>query len=205
MSRPKPLTGTLADFRDDAAIRALTPEQFEELKAVILAGASWSKVKEWLQGHGLTLGPANVKNVRDKITRAADRLIQRSATLKALREVAEKNGITLTGAALEQAVVSVGDLLDASVDPNSEEGQQLLLQGLSGLTGARSVEIADKRVNQQGKALELATKKFQFNAAAAALKHLPALRKIAADKSLDDQARVDAARRALFGQLPEAA
>ena len=81
-----------------------------------------------------------------RLATAADRLLQKSAALKVLRENAAKQGITLTGAALEQAVLAVGDLLDASVDPTSEEGQQLLLKGLTGLTGARSVEFEAVRV-----------------------------------------------------------
>ena len=198
----KQLTGTKGEFREGSAVRELSDLEFAELKSGIGAGWSFTQVNTWLVGHGKTLGLGNVKNIRDKIAAAADRLLARAATLKALREVAEKNGITLTGAALEQAVVSVGDLLDATVDPSSDEGQQLLLQGLAGLTGARSVEIQDKRVTQQGAALKLATDKFQFDATKQALAMLPQLRKVAADKSLDDRGRIDAARRILFGELP---
>lgn len=142
----KQLTGTKGDFREGSAVRELSDLEFAELKSGIGAGWSFTQVNTWLVGHGKTLGLGNVKNIRDKIAAAADRLLARAATLKALREVAEKSGITLTGAALEQAVVSVGDLLDAAVDPSSEEGQQLLLQGLAGLTGARSVELQAARV-----------------------------------------------------------
>jgi hypothetical protein len=45
--------------------------------------------------------------------------------------------------------------------------------------------------------------KFEFSAAEVALKCLPALRRIQADKSLDDKSRVTEARKALFGVTPE--
>jgi hypothetical protein len=48
--------------------------------------------------------------------------------------------------------------------------------------------------------LQLKRDKFEFDAAAAALKQLPALRQIAADKSLNEQDRLAAVRRRLFGE-----
>lgn len=51
--------------------------------------------------------------------------------------------------------------------------------------------------------IKLRRDRFQFDAAAAALKHLPALRKIQSDKTLDSRGRVNAARQLLFGVTPE--
>lgn len=45
--------------------------------------------------------------------------------------------------------------------------------------------------------------KFEFDAAKAALKCLPQLKAIAADKSLDETTRLDAARKHLFGVTPK--
>lgn len=50
--------------------------------------------------------------------------------------------------------------------------------------------------------IEHEQEKFQFDAARAALKCLPALKAIAADKGLDEPARLDAARKQLFGVTP---
>lgn len=46
---------------------------------------------------------------------------------------------------------------------------------------------------------QLAIDRFQFDAAKAALKHAKELRRIAGDRDLSDDARVDAARKRLFG------
>lgn len=49
----------------------------------------------------------------------------------------------------------------------------------------------------------LARAKFQFDAAREALAKLPELRAIAADKSLDEDAKLKAVREKLFGEVPE--
>lgn len=50
--------------------------------------------------------------------------------------------------------------------------------------------------------LSLAREKFEFDAAKAALKELPALRKIASDNSLNDQDKLTQVRLRLFGSAP---
>ena len=44
---------------------------------------------------------------------------------------------------------------------------------------------------------------FEFDAAEACLKHLPALREIAADNAMDEKAKLIAVRKRLFGSAPE--
>ena len=51
--------------------------------------------------------------------------------------------------------------------------------------------------------IERERERFQFDAARAALKCLPQLKAIAADKSMDEPARLNAARKHLFGVTPE--
>lgn len=60
-------------------------------------------------------------------------------------------------------------------------------------------------VSEARKAIELERERerFQFDAAKAALACLPALRRIQADKALDDKSRVMEARQVLFGVTPE--
>lgn len=62
--------------------------------------------------------------------------------------------------------------------------------------------IAWKKANAQAEELSLAREKFEFDAAKAALKQLPALRKIASDNSLNDQDKLTQVRMALFGSAP---
>ena len=50
--------------------------------------------------------------------------------------------------------------------------------------------------------LKLKRDRFEFSAAEACLKHLPELRAIATTQGLSEQAKIDAIRRRLFGELP---
>ena len=51
--------------------------------------------------------------------------------------------------------------------------------------------------------LEFDIQKFQFNAARAALLHLNRLQQIAADQTIDDEDKVRAARKQMFGVTPD--
>ncbi len=88
----------------------------------------------------------------------------------------------------------------------SEETHRFLVRFLSaqgfgqkdhGLLKFVTVETRKAIENEQEK------EKFQFDAARAALKCLPQLKAIAADKALDEPARLNAARKHLFGVTPE--
>jgi hypothetical protein len=146
-------------IRGDAAENRLPAQAREELAALVNANAPLKQIQSLFDRHGVDLSLQGAARAHHRVKAAADRLLARSATLHALRKLAEKQGITLTGAALEQATVAVGDLLDASVDPGSEEGQQLLLKGLTALTGARSVEIQAERVGVAKGALSVAERR----------------------------------------------
>ena len=138
-------------IRADAAEYKLPEAARAKLAALVAGNAPLKAIQSLFAGHGIELSQTGAARAHHRLAAAADRLLQKSAALKVLRENAAKQGITLTGAALEQAVLAVGDLLDASVDPTSEEGQQLLLKGLTGLTGARAVEV---RATQGNRALD---------------------------------------------------
>ena len=148
--------------RGDAAENRLPAQAREELAALVNANAPLKQIQSLFDRHGVDLSLTGAARAHHRIKAAADRLLQRAATLHALRQLATKQGVTLTGAALEQATVAVGDLLDASVDPGSEEGQQLLLKGLTALTGARSVEIQADRVGVAKGVLAIADRRVKL-------------------------------------------
>jgi hypothetical protein len=87
-----------------------------------------------------------------------------------------------------------------------EETHRFLLRFLAAQGfGTRDHKLIQFVAVEERKAVQLAQEreKFQFDAAQAALACLPALRKIQADKTLDDKSRVTEARKALFGVTPE--
>ncbi len=63
--------------------------------------------------------------------------------------------------------------------------------------------IGLRKLNQSERVLKLEKDKFEFDAAKACLKALPALKAIATDKGLDENERLNAVREKLFGDLPE--
>lgn len=131
-------------LRADAVENKLTVVERDELAAIIAANAPLKEIVGWFESHGFELSIPGAARVHKRLTAAQQRLATRAATIKAMRDVAAKHGITLTEAALDTATSAVGDLLDAQIAPETEEGQQLLLKALTGLTGARSVEVRAK-------------------------------------------------------------
>jgi hypothetical protein len=65
------------------------------------------------------------------------------------------------------------------------------------------IKVEKERVQQSKEELDLQREKFQFDAATACLKHLPRLRSIAANSALDESAKINAVREALFGEIPK--
>jgi hypothetical protein len=62
--------------------------------------------------------------------------------------------------------------------------------------------LLGRKQEMDAASLQLQRDKFQFDAAKAALAQLPALRKIASDKSLDETGKLEQVRLKLFGVLP---
>jgi hypothetical protein len=67
---------------------------------------------------------------------------------------------------------------------------------------SQALKIRDQDLKQSDLALK--RDKFQFDAAKACLKQLPALKAIAGDNSLDQNGKINAIRQKLFGTLPSA-
>lgn len=63
--------------------------------------------------------------------------------------------------------------------------------------------VSLKKVQNKEQTLRLDREKFEFDAAKACLNALPALKAIASDKSLDENAKLTAVREKLFGEVPE--
>jgi hypothetical protein len=130
-----------------------------ELAALVAANAPLKDIVALFASYGHTIPPKTASAAHHRLTAAQQRLANRAATIKAMRDVAARHGVTLTEAALDTATNAVGDLLDAQIAPDTEEGQQLLLKALTGLTGARSVEVSAERVGVAKGALVVAERK----------------------------------------------
>lgn len=67
----------------------------------------------------------------------------------------------------------------------------------------RQNSLGDEKLKLEKEKTKLARDRFEFSAAKAALKHAAQLKLIATDKGLSEQDKINAARKRLFGQVPE--
>jgi hypothetical protein len=79
---------------------------------------------------------------------------------------------------------------------NLKDLAELTRLGLEARHDTRALEIKERDLN-------LRKDKFEFSAAEACLKHLPALRQIGANKGLDERSKIQQIRLRLFGELPQ--
>ena len=148
--------------RSDAKVNELMakiPETMRDEILKIAQNGSLQDLRNFAESVGVDMSLASASRNALKLRAKADQILKRNQAMALVREQAEKAGITLTQAALEQGAIAVGDILDAGSDPTSEEGQKLLLSGLSVLTGVRNSEIAADRVKAAKDALKLAERK----------------------------------------------
>jgi hypothetical protein len=149
---------TRSDAKVNELESKLTPELRDELRRISLNG-SLQDLRNFAESVGVSMSLASASRNALKLRASADRIMKRNEAMDLVRKEAEKAGITLTQAALEQGAIAIGDILDAGSDPTSEEGQKLLLNGLGTLTGIRNTEIAADRVKTARGALALAERK----------------------------------------------
>lgn len=74
---------------------------------------------------------------------------------------------------------------------------------LAMLTDLSNLTLSNRSLDLKEKEISLKRDRFEFDATKAALKQLPALRKIAADNLLSETDKLTKARQLLFGELPE--
>lgn len=194
-------------LRADAVENRLPESGRAELAGLVAVNAPLKDIVALFAKYGQTIPAKTAAAAHHRLTAAQQRLANRAATIKAMREVAARSGITLTEAALDTATNAVGDLLDAQIAPDTEEGQQLLLKALTGLTGARSVEVSAARVSQQGEKLKLdaAAQKLQEEKFCVLLLDRAVLAKAReiADSNAPRAEKIAALRQAYFADVDE--
>ncbi len=179
--------------RGDSKLKVLPParqaELFDHIEAHTL-----HQTKAWLAEDGLNTSIAAISEFREwyQIRRDYSRM--------------EEDALTLAGVLKNQMPELAPEKLQAygealfnimavkKLDPKLYLDMQ---------TAKHNAEMDHKKFDQRERELQLQKDKFEFNAARACLTHLPSLRTIAADTSLDQNAKLQAIRAKLFGQLPE--
>jgi hypothetical protein len=132
------------------------------------------------------------------------------AELRAKREMAEhiaaaaQNGLALSDAA---ATILTKKILDQSIamDEEAEDGIKNTDALSRALSRLRSGDQRARKLAAELRALEQRMRMVEFDAARAALAHARELRALAADRSLDDDARLERVRKILWGDAPQTA
>jgi hypothetical protein len=131
------------------------------------------------------------------------------AELRAKREMAEsitaaaQNGLALSDAA---ATILTRKILDQAIamDEDAEDGVKTADDLSRALARLRSGDQRARQLAAHLRDLEQRMALREFDAARAALAHARELRALAADRSLDDDARLERVRKILWGAAPAA-
>ena len=109
--------------------------------------------------------------------------------------------------AANETVANIREIFSVSMpNASAEETHKFLVNFLTAQGFAsKSEKTLQFATVETRKAIEIQQEreKFEFDASRAALKCLPQLKAIASDKALDEPARLDAARKQLFGVVPK--
>jgi hypothetical protein len=184
---------------------SLSPERFIAFcaeAARLPGGTTLRVIKELAERHGVAISLPSAAAFRDGPL--ADYL----AELKAKRELAEQvgvvaqNGLALSDAAasvLTQKIFDQAMALDTA-DEGILKKSDALSNALSRLrAGDQRARLLTARLRELEQRMELQ----RFDAAKAALKHARELRAVAADRSLDEPARLERVRKILWGEAPQ--
>lgn len=166
-------------------LKALSPEEHEAIMGQ-LEELSQAKVIAQIEArHGIRgLTPARLSDFSARWYPEQREIRAANDTVSNIREI------------FEEVMPGAGRL----------ETHKFLVRFLAGTGfGQKDYKLLQFATVEERKAIEIEREreKFEFDAARAALKCLPQLKALAADKALDEPARLNAARKHLFGVVPK--
>jgi len=146
---PGQLLRLLAELRSDAEVGQLPDAAWDELAAIVFAGKlTFSGYQKFLAKHGITIGKGNISVQKSRFNGVAERLGMVSHSIDELAKRDPKKDLRALGAVVTDMAIALGA-------PQDPVAQKMLLDSVGALTGVVGVDVADKRVAQQG-ALNLA-------------------------------------------------
>lgn len=179
--------------RSDSKLLNLPEEQQAQLAELLLGGMSYTKAKAVVQKKfGCSCSLSALSDFWESVC-APEILRRRSRSVKMSDEFAElvkKQPGSWDKVLLDQVKQKAFDMAN---DPNFKAESLFFLMQLVLKGRDQDLKKAD---------ISLKRDKFEFDAAKAALKFVKELKSISRDPSLDENAKVQAARLKLFGVLP---
>jgi len=180
--------------RSDSKLLNLPEEQQAQLVEWLLSGLPYHKAKELIfKEWGIITSFAALSAFWTDVCTPA---------LLARRQQA----VSTADSVAADAAKMPGNFDAATIDAIKQKALELAISPQAHPRDIKSLfMLITKNRDQDLKAdqLRLDRERFEFDAAKAALAALPDLRAIAADKSLNENDRIDSIRRRLFGQIPD--
>lgn len=180
--------------RSDAKLLSLPVEQRGELTDWLLSNVPYHRVLTMLREKFSVSTSLGALSHYWETECSAALIARRQRAVSTADEIAEaalKKPGNFDAATIEALKQKAFEL---SISPGADPRDVKSLFGL--VLKARDQELSEKE-------LSLARQKFEFDAVKAALAELPELRRIAGDKSMDEDAKIRAARIRLFGSAPD--
>lgn len=205
-------------LRSDAYLYRLTAEDLDSLRLVLFSSLPLEEqvkaAPKWrgglkdgeppsmalLSGLGSAIREANLMQSLERQQMLAANAKARCGSLGLDATMTDAVLTVLAEEALKRQMAGSAD----SFLPNAANAL-LTREGMKAKAELEKAKLAlrERAEQRQSGKLKFEIERFQFDAAQAALKHLPALRQIAASSSLDQRAKVEAARKKLFGDLAD--
>lgn len=180
--------------RSDSRLAQLPEDQQAQLADWLLSGVPYHRVKALLKSEfSVDTSLAALSNFYDTFC-SATLIARRQRAVSTADEIAREaeskpgNFDVATINALKQKAFELS--INPGADPRDVKSLFMLV-----------LKARDQELDKQN--LKLAQDKFQFDAAKAALAALPELKAIAGERGLSEADKLTAARKALFGELPE--
>lgn len=191
---PKPASNSpMKKPRSDSKLLNLPEDQLGWLCDQLLSGLPQHKVRALLEKeHGITTSNAALSRFYDAVCVPAllDRRRRAAGTANTMAEDAKQRPGEFTPAILD-TLNSLVLTLSNSTNPDPEAIRDLY-----------TLVLKAQKQQLSADQLKLLREKFEFDAAKAALAHLADLREIQRDGKLDDDAKLLAVRKRLFGEVP---
>ncbi len=180
--------------RSDSIIDGLPQNQKDAVEVWLFEeNLSFKEVSERLwQDFSVRCGSSSVERYHNRRApeRALDKIAESAGKANAVVAKFREN----PSETYEAVLKLVGQIaFEAALKKDSDP--EVLFNFTKLLIAARDREIKREQ-------LELDRERFEFKASEACLRHLPSLREIVGNKTLNQDAKIDAIRRKLFGVLP---